>query len=601
MLPPGVQLSVHDDISLDVAYNVTIVRQYSFTNGTGSAIDFNWNGQDHLPAAAATNVSVQAPGAAIGTTGGATPVLEWDLPSRSLPAEGTVSVNLNFTCPNLLRFNPCRLSLRYQSTWICAYSIALHTPFGGFLQPDDCILSGGSAGAALALILGHDGVLRIEHPARLSANTGPCTLTIEKKLAPPSNIPLLQYFGGRGDSDGKPLNSHVAILVPHLLRDSVPYIQALCAAGLQPDHIFIIGIPYSTKPEVAAALWQRGFRNMELPVEYPFTDTVRQVLQRALTLCRELGHPLLIIEDGGYAGPLLHKEFAQDISQCCGIVEQTRNGIWQYDEQNIKPKVPILNVAESELKLRLESPLIGDAVVFNVQSLISHFGKAMKRYRTLVVGYGATGSHVAKSLRKAGLDTVVFDQQRDRRTRAKADGFKSADSLAVLLPDRELIIGCTGQTPFQFKEILAIQHQTIFVNASSKRREINYQDLDPLTDPGVPKQTIPRVGHVRRLVNGREMILLADGYPVNFVGESVPDQEIGFILALLHQGAIWLAQNASKQSAGFVKVPEDLQKEVEARHNQLLGEQLSMPVEQQPAPDAAWPRRFLDWIRSRFQ
>jgi S-adenosylhomocysteine hydrolase len=165
-----------------------------------------------------------------------------------------------------------------------------------------------------------------------------------------------------------------------------------------------------------------------------------------------------------------------------------------------------------------------------------------------------------------------------------------------------------GDVPFQFSEILAIGHQAIFVNASSKRREINYEELDRLTDRDFAGEVIAGVGHRRRLVNGRELILLAKGYPVNFVGESVPDHEIAFILAMLQQGAIWLAQNASKLSAGFVDVPADLQIQIEGRHDQFLGEQQPAPVQQQPAlpveqqaPAApSLLRRSLDWLRGWF-
>src|SRR5262249_44915609 len=154
---------------------------------------------------------------------------------------------------------------------------------------------------------------------------------------------------------------------------------------------------------------------------------------------------------------------------------------------------------------------------------------------------------------------------------AIAAGFKSADTLAALVHDRDLIIGCTGDVPFQFQEILSIEHQAVFVNASSKRREINYAELNALTDQEVASQVVPGIGHRRRLVNGRELILLANGYPVNFVGESVPDQEIAFILALLQQSAIWLVENVGTLQPGLVDVPGELQKEIEERHDQMLG------------------------------
>jgi len=253
---------------------------------------------------------------------------------------------------------------------------------------------------------------------------------------------------------------------------------------------------------------------------------------------------------------------------CCGIVEQTRNGIWQYDEHTIEPKVPIFNVAASRLKLERESPLIGAAVVFNVRFLIEQLGKSLNRYKTLVVGYGSTGSHVAKALRDESVDTVVFDQIADRRQQAIADGFTSAESLAALLHDRHLIIGCTGQVPFQFKEILKIRHGAVFVNASSKRHQINYEELDKLTDSRTPQEKYG-YGHRRRLLNGHDLVILANGYPVNFVGESVPDQEIAFVLVLLCECAIHLARGAGTLQPGILEVPDELQRRIEACHDSL--------------------------------
>lgn len=568
MLPRGVQLCVHDVISICLDHSVTVCRTYEFTNLTSDQIPLTWHGRDAMPSAQ-FSATIGAPGVLLGQASGAVSALEWDLPATILDPETTIAVRLNVTCTGMVQLAPLRAAFSYHSPWICHYSAEVHSPLGGLLVPDQCAISANASAGGLGLILGHDGVLRTDHPVRVSAHAGGCSLTIQKPTAHVPTIPLLEYYPSAVDREQKPLQGHVVLLIPHLLRDSVAYIQSLCAAGLQRELTFIIGIPYSTKTVVGQALWERGFTNIELPVDYPFSAAVERSLSRALDSCRTSNIPLIIVEDGGYAGPLLHTRFAADISLCRGIVEQTRNGIWQYRDQNITPQVPVLNVAESDLKLRRESPLIGDAVVFNVRSLINYYGKNLDRYRTLVVGYGATGSYVAKSLRQAGVNTAVFDLREENRQTAAADKFKTGDSLAELVTDRQLIIGCTGAEPFQFEEILAIPHQAIFVNASSKRREINHEELARLTGRAAAK-VIPGVGHVYRLVNGKELILLANGYPVNFVGESVPDQEIAFVMALMQQSAILLARQAASLSPGIMNIPAEVQNEIESRHDGFL-------------------------------
>lgn len=192
MLPVGVHLDVHDDVSIGVDSTVTIVRTYTFTNGTGDSVSFKWKRREYVPSDIC-DVYVQKPGVAIGKSAGADPVLEWDLPSTVLELEDTASVCITFTCPNLIQLNPIQLTLRYRSTSICTYSFAIRSPFGGLIHPDDCTLNGTPSGENLALILDHDGVLRTDHSARVSARAGECSLIIEKSLALPSKIPLLQY------------------------------------------------------------------------------------------------------------------------------------------------------------------------------------------------------------------------------------------------------------------------------------------------------------------------------------------------------------------------------------------------------------------------
>lgn len=564
----SVQIEVRDFVSVKVNGSVELARNYVFTNPASQPVEFGWVGEDVLPSRHC-NATVAPPGRCIGVTQGNNPTLEWDLPKSTIPSEQSISVELKLDAAGLVEFNPLRLKLGFQSINICAYSLAIGFPFPDVVGPADCQVNRTSESGEPLLIVDQQGNLRTTHPVRVSSNIiGPFELSIEKPGPETDVIPLLHYYANQSSEHDQLLADHVVVLIPHLLRDSLSYIHALRSAGMRPDQTHVIGIPYSARSDVASILWQQGFQNIYLPPDYPFDDIVARTLEEALEMCRSRDMRLLIVEDGGYAGPLLHSQFSTDLALCSGIVEQTRNGIWQYEHMGVMPpRVPVLDVAQCDLKIDKESPLIGEAVVSNIKNLIERLGRGINRYRALIVGFGATGQAISRAFKDAGIDTVVFDQDEQRRKDAVDQGFVTGDELAGLVRDRTLIVGCTGKEPFQLGELSAIGHQTVFVNASSKRREINYAELNRLTKT---ETQIADVGHERELVNGKKLVLLGNGFPVNFVGDSVPDHEIGFILTLLQQGALHIVREHGNLAPGFVEVPKELQQEIEQRHNQLI-------------------------------
>jgi len=445
--------------------------------------------------------------------------------------------------------------------------------FGGATIEVQDFSPSGSVRKCPDLVVGQDGTASLVSPVLVSANTlGPlhlqitCTKEVEIRITK-----LLQTYVTSGGQRPDLLSPYVFLLIPHLLRDSYSYFRALLASGMNPGRAFVVGIPYSTKAEVVDALWEKGLPHIWTPKQYPFASDVEAAMREALTVCANENRRLIVVEDGGYIGPRLHNSFSEHLPRCAGIVEQTRNGVWQYQETEVELGVPLLNVAESRLKIESESPLIGEAVVDNVRELLHNYGYRLANFRPLVVGYGSTGSEVAKTLLKHVENVAVFDEREERRRQAAEDGFAVSDGLSDLLRDHNLIIACTGAAtpPFQLDELTALEHDAVFANASSKRREIDYEQLAKLTREGGIEH-IPGVGTRYTLVTDRSFLLLADGYPVNFVGESVPDEDISFIPALLYKTACFVAENDGNLAAGIQDVPEELQEEIRHLHQALM-------------------------------
>lgn len=415
---------------------------------------------------------------------------------------------------------------------------------------------------------------------------------------------------------GDPIfGEYVLILILHLFRDTISLIEAFVGAGAEPSDMFIIGIPYSSKAAVIEEL-KKTFKVFTPP--FPIDKMVIDVVEQAVEVCKEKDKKLLVIEDGGYAVPILHgwkietskdggyikvpipKKLREPFKYCMGAVEQTAQGVWRDKEAThlfsldaqrwekslnegvvskdlrtvfekegfafpenasikkeddkweittdeklymiekenekltiCKSEIPILTIASSELKRVLEAPEVGNAVVRNVQELLSQRGDFIRGRNVSLIGYGTIGSEIAKALRNNGAVVAVADINPINLIVARFAGFYT-DSSMNLVTRSDIIIGATGHCSIGEEAILKISEsdkEVVLVNASSKRMEIDVDALEDLKET----KTATEIGTEYQMSEGNKILLLADGYPVNFHGssESIPDKIIDVILTEL--------------------------------------------------------------------
>jgi S-adenosylhomocysteine hydrolase len=140
---------------------------------------------------------------------------------------------------------------------------------------------------------------------------------------------------------------YVLILILHLFRDTISLTEAFTCAGADKSDVFIIGIPYSSKAAVVEEL-KKTFKVFS--PAFPMDDEVIEVVEKAMTVCKRKNKKLLVIEDGGYAVPILHgwkietskdggyikvpspKKLREPFKYCMGAVEQTAQGVWRDKE-----------------------------------------------------------------------------------------------------------------------------------------------------------------------------------------------------------------------------------------------------------------------------
>ncbi len=380
-------------------------------------------------------------------------------------------------------------------------------------------------------------------------------------IAEMRELPLLSYL--TKIRSGRPLENYVVIFLQHLLGDFARSIPSFERAGISPENALILGIPYSTKPSVVSYLREKRYPVLS-PYNYPFIEDVNKIIKDSIGKAKRKGQKILIVEDGGYIVPLLHERYLDDIDWFKGAVEQTANGIWRDRELELKRslKIPVMNVAECPLKQLIESPLVGEAVVRNMTNLFAKMGKGIGGKEVLIVGYGNIGKQVADSLKSNKAITYVYDFDKTKLLQAKNDGHIIREALAEAVKNKFAIIGGTGREVIDKDIILLLDHNTYLVNATSKRAEINFNELDALTITDGVSEISGGVAQVHKLINENNVILVAKGFPVNFYGEaeSIPDEDIQFVAGLLLKGVFELADNEFEP--GIHDIPEEARQEI---------------------------------------
>jgi len=357
---------------------------------------------------------------------------------------------------------------------------------------------------------------------------------------PFQNTPLLSYYSEK--LKNHPLSGKQVLSLLHFLRDLIPFLEAMKKLGLDPSksHFFFKEYPYPQRDAIAGWLKKQGAHVH--PVKQ--LNSELEVLSSKNKV--QLGE-ILIIEDGGHIYSRILRDYPSLLNQIQGCVEQTTRGI-----QNIKnalnsfkvqPDLPVLSVAGSKLKEDFEPPHVAEAVVRNIRSFLEDIN--FRGREVALLGYGTIGQKLAERLKDEGMRVVVYDPDDTKRLKARNASMGIADNVEQAVKDEFLVIGSSGECVLGRAAILSLKHRTYLASASSEQYEFAISELRNLsggrTAPFAPRGKV--VGTVYTLrKEDREIVLLANGYPVNFWGlNSMPDQASDLVLTLLLISLVSLA------------------------------------------------------------
>jgi len=234
-------------------------------------------------------------------------------------------------------------------------------------------------------------------------------------------------------------------------------------------------------------------------------------------------------------------------------VEISRSGITRMRALKALP-FPMMNIDGGRLKPAVENRHgVGEGLW---QAFTELTGMHLAGHRVSVIGYGPVGTGVAHYARSGGAVVEVLEKEPVRRLIAHYDGFITPSSMDMVRR-AQVIVTATG-TPksLPFAVLNDARDGVVLINAGHTDDEI---DIPMLRREA---QGVDQVGaHVvrYRLANGRHLVVLADGHPLNIVLNAGSQEPVLLHFAVLGLGLEWLAKH--DREPGEILVPAEIEDE----------------------------------------
>lgn len=402
-----------------------------------------------------------------------------------------------------------------------------------------------------------------------------------------------------GNSKLKGLES---IAVQHLFPSTRWLYEGLADNGLAKDKTIVIGKPYSTDQDtyrsMRASHWNVSWMS-EMTLHTSSGGTFDDQAARLQQLFKDVDPKttdkrFLLLDEGGKVLKALHEHFPAYAHLCVGV-EHTDRGIQLLEGYELK--CPVINVARSEAKKRFESPMIGESVVASVDGSLKDLNISINPKEATVLGYGAVGMNVAKSLQRRGYTVHVYDVDAAKMADAKRDGMVTG-SREEMLKHGHLVIGATGRGCLSVDEYGLLPKTAVLANAASGRHEFGLEgvyDVDAQMKTEDPHEVFTEDGLRTSLVRGKtavlgdaaaideqfhrvlrdpgdpevERIAINNGFVVN-MQEDIPPEFIQLTRALILAGTL---QAAEATAPGLIDLDQGAQDFIVGRVQKHLAQQ----------------------------
>lgn len=340
------------------------------------------------------------------------------------------------------------------------------------------------------------------------------------------------------DKNPLKLESVCFVCVQHLLFTTVQLIDSLVSLGALPHNIYIMGKSYSSSAQVAESLKGRGYHyytnkaqeklgafseHFQDDIKNIWEDVYRDIDKKNIKL-------IIVLDDGGFGLTNVPQKIRKSFPLIG--VEQTTSGLTNVRLRKVP--FPVIEVAVSAAKQLVESPMIAEAVVKRVNSLLP---VGMNNLSCAVVGLGCIGVAITKKLLSLNHTVKVYDSELKKNKAVPNGSVGVALDFNSLLHDTEYIFGCAGEDITKNLDVKIINGPKTFISCSSRDKEF-LTLLNIFEEHNCPYHSV--LDHLECQINHHPIKILRGGFPINFdnSGESVGGVDIQLTRGLLLGGIL---------------------------------------------------------------
>jgi hypothetical protein len=391
-------------------------------------------------------------------------------------------------------------------------------------------------------------------------------------------MPLLQHYT---DAHPGALRGVHLLYINHAISDSLMTARAFHRLGATLTSVLV---PYHGAHGATQHAIRRAFAALgkshqaRQPHPARFAEVMRAqvtaAIRHAAGQATLHGRPWMIVEDGGYAFPLLHDDphLRPYLATCLGAVEHTTRGRWNYEytELDAIPTTarlldrPALTISGSTLKTAHEAGFVAEALVDEAHFLLRRDHQFLRHRQVAVVGYGRVGRALARQIAHHDADVLVVDPAAQLLL---PDGMRHASLAQAVAGGAMLVFGATGTSSFTRQALCAFLQEspadTLYL-ASASSKAVEFADLIALladatadnrlagelagADATVTSVPDPEIGtryRIRRSTGAvKHLVLLGNGYPVIFYPadtHGAPNRAMDPVMTQLFLAALGLA------------------------------------------------------------
>ncbi|MGV9418108.1 hypothetical protein ACWDO6_11295 [Streptomyces sp. NPDC003674] len=339
-------------------------------------------------------------------------------------------------------------------------------------------------------------------------------------------MPLLRRYA----TEDSALTDWALIFRDHYVENSVGFLLAAERAGFSPRWIYALdkGDKTLRRNRVHGWFLSRGYRSATLDNSVVNGTATEEEVRLAREVGADVdafvraahaeGRRVLMVDDGGIiALGSGHDRLVTE--QPDAALELTVSGLKRISAA-ADMRLPVLNMARSEVKTHLAYNEIADSCVRRLRAIVP--GEKFVGRRVLSLGFGTLGSRVARALRATGCRVTVVDTDTLALVRAAEEGFDTSRSAheALRRTCPFLIIGTTGEDALTEADLALLPDGVLLAGFATR-------DFSLLSERRVATtpSDVPGVGVRHTLSEHRSAVLLGDGRSLNlFTYEGIPNR-----------------------------------------------------------------------------